>query len=155
MTLKRNSKYANRQTMINISAKLIKLGSPVICAAVTYLINGCIMSSVFPSALKRAEITPIYKKENHLSKCNYRPVSVMPCLFTIFEGVIVDQLSEYFEPYFSKYISGFRKGHDCQGVLIRFSESIKLYLDNNNVTAAVLTDLSKAFGCLPYDLLLS
>ncbi len=42
-----------------------------------------------------------------------------------------------------------------QGVLVRFSESIKSHLDNNNVTAAVLTDLSKAFDCLPYDLLLS
>ncbi len=57
------------------------------------------MSSVFPSALKRAEITPVYKKGNPLSirKCNYRPVSVLPCLSKIFEGVIVDQLSEYFE----------------------------------------------------------
>ncbi len=120
------------------------------------LINECILSSVFPSGLKRAEITPVYKKGNNLSKCNYRPVSVLPCLSKIFEGVIVDQLSEYFERYFSKYISaGFRKGHDCQGVLIRFSESIKSHLDNNNVTAAVLTDLSKAFDCLPYDLLLS
>ncbi len=77
------------------------------------------------------------------------------CLSKIFEGVIVDQLSEYCERYFSKSISGFRKGHDSQGVIIRFSESIKSHLDNNNVTAAVLIDLSKAFDCLPYDLLLS
>ncbi len=66
----------------------------------------------------------------------------------------MDQLSEYFECYFYKYISGFRKGHDSQGVLLRFSESIKSHLDNNNVTAAVLTDLSKVFGCLSHDLLL-
>ncbi len=90
-------------------------------------------------------------------QCNYRPVSVLPCLSKIFEGLIVDQLYEYFERYFFKYmyISGFRKGHDYQGVFIRFSESIKSHLDNNNATAAVLTDLSKAFDCLPYDLLLS
>ncbi len=38
----------------------MKLGSPAICAAVTYLLNECIMSSVFPSALK---ITLIYNKK--------------------------------------------------------------------------------------------
>ncbi len=81
-------------------------------------------------------------------------MSVLPCLSKVFEGVLVDQLSMYFEGHFSKYVSGFRKGHDCQGVLIRFSESIKSHLDNNNIVGAVLTDLSKAFDCLPYDLLL-
>ncbi len=39
-----------------------------------------------------------------------------------------------------KYVSGFRMGHDCRVVLIRFSESAKSQLDNNNVAAAVLTD---------------
>ena len=37
----------------------------------------------------------------------------------------MDQLSEYFECHFSKYVSLFRKSHDGQGVLIRFSESLK------------------------------
>ncbi len=50
------------------------------------------------------------------------------------------------------YVAGFRKGHDCQSVLVRFTESIKHHLDNKGV--ALLTDLSKAFGCLSHDLLL-
>lgn len=61
------------------------------------------------------------------------------------EGIIVGQLSQCFGRYFSKYIPGARKGRDCQGVLLRFNESIKSHL-YNNITAAVFTDLS--FDCL-------
>ncbi len=51
------------------------------------------------------------------------------------------------------YISGFRKGYDCQIALIRFTESVKRYLDNGEAAGALVTDLSKAFDCLPHDLL--
>ena len=53
----------------------------------------------------------------------------------------------------SPYVSGFRKGHDCQSVLVRL-ESIKHHLDNKEVAGALLTDLSTAFDCLSHDLLL-
>ena len=53
----------------------------------------------------------------------------------------------------SPYVSGFRKGYDCQSVLLRFSESVKRHLDNSEVAGALLTYLSKAFNCLPHDLL--
>ena len=71
----------------------------------------------------------------------------------ILEGVFVDQLSEHFKQHLSPYVSGFREGYDCQSLLIRFSESVKRHLDNGEVAGALLTDLSKAFDCLPHDLL--
>ena len=50
-------------------------------------------------------------------------------------------------------MSGFRKAHGCQDVLLNFTNNAKLSLDNRNVTLALLSDLSKAFDCLPYKLL--
>ncbi len=137
-----------------VPPKLLKAGASALCYPLHYLVNKCIELSLFPSALKRAEIMPLYKKGDNLKKENYRPVSVLSCVSKIFEGVIVDQLSQYFEAHLSEYVSGFRKGHDCQSVLFRFNECIKSHLDNNQVAGAVLTDLSKAFDCLPHDLLL-
>ena len=52
-------------------------------------------------------------------------------------------------------MSGFRKAHGCQDVLLNFTNNAKLSVDNRNVTLALLTDLSNAFDCLPYKLLLS
>ncbi len=52
-------------------------------------------------------------------------------------------------------MSGFRKEHDCQNVLIRFTESVKRHLDNGEAAGALLTELSKVFDCLPHGLLMS
>ena len=139
----------------NIPPKLVKIGASVLCYPLQHLINKSVDSSVFPDALKNAEIIPVFKKGDNLLKENYRPVSILPCFSKIFEGVIVDQLAIHFDTHFSEHISGFRKGHDCQNVLLRFSENIKCHLDDNDIAGAVLTDLSKAFDCLPHDLLIS
>ena len=55
----------------------------------TSLINKSFTSSrKFPSNLKLADITPIYKKKNPQAKENYRPVSVLPVLSKVFERLM-------------------------------------------------------------------
>ena len=61
----------------------------------------------------------------------------------------------FFDSILSPYLSGFRKSHSCQGVLMHFVETCKSQLDDKQVCAALLTDLSKAFDCLPHRLLLA
>lgn len=138
-----------------IPPKLIKIAADCLCKPVTYLINMCIKTSKFPEMLKYAEVSPIYKKDDPLDKKNYRPISVLPCLSKVFESVIIDQMSEFFDRIASPYMSGFRKSHNCQSVLLRFVEKCKTAIDNNMVYGAVLTDLSKAFDCLPHRLVVS
>ncbi len=57
------------------------------------------------------------------------------CLSKGIWGSLVDQMSVYFEDYFSiiKIVSDLRKRHDCQSVLIRLSESVKSHLDDNDM----------------------
>ena len=138
-----------------ISPKLIRLGVEQLCMPVSYLVNFSIRTSTFPEALKRAEITPIFKKNDLLNKQNYRPVSTLPCLSKIFEGVLVAQLTTYFNQIFSPYLSGFRKQHSCQTVLLRYVENCKINLDNGKVYGSLLSDMSKAFDSLPHKLFLS
>ena len=61
---------------------------------------------------------------------------------------MVRQLENYFEDILSPYISGFRKTHSCETVLIRMVEHIKKALDHGKIVCAVLMDLSKAFDCI-------
>ena len=90
-----------------------------------------------------------------LDKKNYRPISVLPCISKVFEGLLIDQIRVFFEQFLSPHISGFRKGYSCQNVLLRFVEICKSKLDNKQVYGTLLTDLSKAFDCLPHGLLIS
>ncbi len=68
---------------------------------------------------------------------------------------MIDQLSVFLETRFSPYLSGFRKKHNCENVLLRFIEQCKSSLDHNETYGAILTDLSKAFDCLPHKLLIA
>ena len=139
----------------NIPPKLLRIGSHILCIPLTYLVNNCIQSSCFPDMLKQAEVTPIYKKNDVMDKCNYRPISILPTISKILENVLVTQLNDYFEPIFSPRMSGFRKKHSCEDVLIDFIESAKSALDEQKHVGAVMTDLSRAFDCLPPKLLIT
>ena len=43
---------------------------------------------IFSSSLKLGNITPIFKKDDHLDKSNYRPVSILPLLSKVYERII-------------------------------------------------------------------
>ena len=101
------------------------------------------------------EITPLFKKGNSFEAKNYRPISVLTCISKVFESIFTDQLSVFFEGIFSKYLSGYHRKHSCQSVLLNFVDNCKKSLDNQQIYAAILPDLSKAFDSLPYGLLIS
>ena len=42
----------------------------------------------FPNQINLAEATPVFKKEDELSKENYRPISVVSHAFKIFERIV-------------------------------------------------------------------
>ena len=87
-------------------------------------------------------------------KTNYRPVSVLPMFSKNFEKVYEIQLSEYFDKIFNPFLCAFRRGHGCQTTLLGLLEDWREALDKNQYIAAVLMDLSKAFDCLPHNILL-
>ena len=88
-----------------------------------------------------------------MDKTNYRPVSILTVTSKIYEKILSQQLSAYFENIFDKYLCAFRKGQGCQRVLLRLLEDWRAALDNNEYVAAVLMDLSTAFDCLPHKIL--
>ena len=62
------------------------------CDFTFYVLTKCINKSIdtgyFPDSLKLANVTPVFKKEDPLDKCNYRPVSILPLLSKVYERVI-------------------------------------------------------------------
>ena len=76
-------------------------------------------------------------------------------LSKIYERLISDQLSEYFSHNFHNFLSAFRPSYGCQTTLLRSVEDWKEALDKDVYVGAILMDLSKAFDCLPHDLLIA
>ena len=139
----------------NIPPILLKENNDICATVICSDINQCIDTGSFPSNLKNAGITPLFKKIDRLLKSNYRPVSILPTLSKIYEKILYQQIYEYFNSIFSKYLSGFRKGHSTQHCLLSILENLKKALDKGNCTGILLTDLSKAFDCISHALLIA
>ena len=71
-------------------------------------------NSVFQNSLKHAGIKQVYKKDSRSEKKNYRPVSILLNLSKIYERCTYTQLKKSFDPIFSKYQFGLRKGYSTQ-----------------------------------------
>ena len=140
----------------DIPTKIIKANSDIICEVIYNDYNyNLVDNGIFPDFLKTANVTPVFKKGSRTDKKNYRPVSILPNLSKIYERLIYKQLSKFSNNIMSKFQCGFRKGFNAQDCLIVMIEKWKRMLDKGGTCGALLTDLSKAFDCLPHDLLLA
>ena len=112
-------------------------------------------TDIYPEQLKWAVVKPAHKKGSRTDKENFRPVSILPNISKIYERCLFKQLTNYFEDLFSKYQCGFRKGFSVANCLLPMIEKWRESLDQGGAYGALLTDLSKAFDCLPHDLLIA
>ena len=134
----------------SIPSKLLRIGASGICSHVSQLVNHCFRVCEFPDIMKLADVSSLYKKNDTLKKDNYRPVSVLPSLSKVYERVMGQQLSDFFDKIFSALLSAFRKRYSCQSTLLNMIEHFKRSLDNGEYVACLSMDLSKAFDCLPH-----
>ena len=84
LKLKKNGQISD------ISKKLLLPCIDYASIHVCKLFNLCIDQGVFPTEFKKANITPVFKKNARNCIHNYRPVSVLCNLSKIFENIIYD-----------------------------------------------------------------
>jgi len=143
-------------TFGNIPTKMLKDSSEICNVVLKNIWNSEILGKLyFPSKLKLADITPVYKKKDPTLVENYRPVSVLPSVSKIFERIIQKQFSSYVDEFLSPYLCGYRKGFNTQYTLLSLIERWKKELDNKGYAGAVLMDLSKAFDTINHELLIA
>ncbi len=139
----------------DIPPKVVKLCNDELCVTLTELINNAFRCNVFPDDLKKAEISPIYKKKDDMAKDNYRPVSILAVFAKVYETIIADQLMNFFCNIFDDMLCAYRKKYGTQHVLVKLIDSWKCALDEDMYTGTILMDLSKAFDCVPHGLLIT
>ena len=57
--------------------------------------------------------------------------------------------------FLNKILCGFRKAQSTQHALFRLLQSWQKELDNSGFIGTILMDLSKAYDCLPHDLIIA
>ena len=143
----------NQPVRIKIPPKLVHLAARELSVPLTKAINISTRNSTFPERAKKAAVTPLDKGEPiRTVEKNFRPVSILNAFSKIYEKIVKEQISPFLEKTLSVFIAAYRKAYGTQHVLIRMLEDWKIKLDN---VGAILMDLSKAFDCIPHDLLIA
>ena len=118
-------------------------------------INKSFENGAFSDCLKEANVTPVSKNDDPFDKENYRPVCILSLLSKVFVKLIYKQLSNYIESFLSSTLCGFRKAHNTQRALFKLLHSWQKELDQKGFVGTTLMDLSKAYYCMPHDLLIA
>jgi len=90
-----------------------------------------------------------------LTKSNYRPITILPSLSTVFETLVHTRISPYFEDIFHKHIFAYRKHYGTDTALLSLTEQWRKELDQHKIIGIISMDLSKAFNTLPHELLVA
>lgn len=135
--------------------KLLRMSANVVDSHFCNVVNKDLSIFSYADDAKVASVNPQYKKKSRNEIENYRPVSILNAFSKIYERYIHNQLVPFVDKFLSKFISAYRAIYSTNHVLIKMIEDWKLALDNKKFVGAILMDLSKAFDCIPHDLLIA
>ena len=128
-----------------INAKTLQAISEHIADPLAHIINKCIEMSIWPDALKVAEVVPIYKSGKKLVVNNYRPISLISNIAKIFEKVIYERIFDFI--YKQKILSekqfGFIKNKGTRDALSYITKRIYENLDKSKPIIVAFLNLAK------------
>ena len=106
-------KYKTSKGADGISNKLIKTAKIELIKPLTIIINQMLHTGVFPEPLKVSKVVPLYKANDQMLPSNYRPITLLSSFSTIFEYVLLEQLTNYFveNNFLSPHQYGFHSKH--------------------------------------------
>ena len=122
----------------------------------TSIINKAIMQGIFPRELKLARVIPIFKSGDKQDVSNYRPISILTFFAKVFEKILYNKLSNFFDRNDSIHENqfGFRKGHSTNHAIITLVDKITKSVDCGDIVINIFVDLKKAFDTVSSDILL-
>ena len=133
----------------NISVNMIKLSGNALCEPLKLIFNNILVTGIFPSQWKRANVTPVHKKDNKQLIKNYRPISLLPIFAKVFEKIIFASLYNHLvrNNHITSNQSGFRPGDSVTNQLLYLVHEIFKSFDcsENLEVRSVYLDMSKAF----------
>ncbi len=130
-----------------ISHSMLKMAGDIIAPSLQRLFNLSLQKAVFPQSWKRANVVPIYKKNEKSIPDNYRPVSLLSCVSKLFERCVFKYVFNFLRDTHAISIkqSGFKPGDSTVYQLTYLYHIFAEALDRQKELRIVFCDISKAF----------
>ncbi len=118
----------------NVPPKMVKICAEELSETLAELVNQAFTNNRFPKHIKKAEISPTFKKKDNMIKDIYRLISILAAVCKVFETIIAEQHMEYFKSIFNEMLCAYRTKYGTEHVLIKLIDSCKFTLDENKYT---------------------
>ena len=82
-------------------------------------------------------------------------INILANISKVYQRCLYDQIATHFENIFFKYQCGLHKIYSAQYFLLAMTEKWKENEDDGRIFGALLSDLTKAFDCILYDLIIA
>lgn len=150
-------KNSSSTDYFNLNSKILKETVDFLVTPLTDLYNASVTEGIFPCSFKISKITPIFKKGDLSDINNYRPISITVIFGKVFEIILKDRLSDFFEKnnLLSSSQFGFRKNNSTIKALLKVVEDVVGGLEEGAHVQLTMCDLTKAFDCVSHDLLIA
>lgn len=134
----------------SITNEHIVHGGKSLVRCLVNLYNAIVSWGKIPLQWKQGLIVPLYKGGSKPKNVcdSYRPVALLPCLFKIFEKIILSRISEFLtlSPHFpNAQQQGFQKSLSCLTAAFTLQETILHNIEQGNNVYVSFLDSSKAF----------
>ena len=137
-----------------IPTSVLKNCLDILITLITDIINISMETNTFPQNFKEAHVRPLLEKtyvpKNELKK--YRPVSNLNLIYKILEKVVANWLQAHMNNnhLVNPLQSAYRKHHSTESALLKVHNDIIISMDQGEVTALTLLDLSAAFDTIDH-----
>ncbi len=141
----------------NITPVIIKEVAESIIDVIVHLTNLSLSSGEFPTSLKHAVVTPLFKKNDRLSPGNYRPIALLPVFSKLVEKIVKVRLVNFLskQNFFCKKQYGFQSKLNTSAALLDFMSQVYTGVNEGKVCAGLFVDVMKAFDTVDHRILLS
>ena len=151
-----NLKSSKSTGMDEIDTYIIKLARDELVPVITHIVNLSVKNKIFLRQWKVAKVIPLHKKDETFLPKNYRPVALLPITSKILERAVFLQVVSYFESNQRIHPAhhGFRSLHNTSTALLQMFDTWLEALENNEISAVIMLDLSAAFDVVDHHILL-
>ena len=138
-----------------IPGMLLKTTAREIAPSPCRLFNMSLSLGSVPASWKRANVTPVFKKDNPSLAMNDRPISLLCTVSKVLERFVYNHCCPHLTPLLYHLQHGFLKGRSTVTQLLEVYHDILDSLASGKKIDAIHLDLSKAFDRVPHHLLLT
>ena len=130
-----------------VNYRILKELAVELAPPLTDLFNTSLMQCTVPDIWKRANVTPVHKKDDEGSVDNYRPISLLSSVGKTMEKLVHKQVHNYLleNSIITSFQSSFTAGDSSVNPLVELYNTFCQALDEGKVVCSVFYDISKAF----------